>query len=58
VISHLTQTTSGSELKEMLTIFGFYGRNIFKDVIWAYIAPLSIFMNFLDYLCIIINIFL
>jgi hypothetical protein len=29
VISHVTQVTSESELKEMLAIFRFYGSNIF-----------------------------
>jgi hypothetical protein len=54
VISHVTHATSESELKETMTIFGFYGQNIFEDAIWAYIAPPSNFMNFWDYLCIII----
>jgi hypothetical protein len=52
VISHVTHATS--ELKETLTIFRFYGPNIFEDAIWAYIAPPSNFMNFWDYLCVII----
>jgi hypothetical protein len=54
VTSHVTHTTSESELKETLEIFRFYGPNIFEDAIWAYIATPSNFMNFWDYLCIII----
>jgi hypothetical protein len=54
VISHVTHATSESELKETLTIFRFYGPNMFEDAIWAYIAPPSNFMIFQDYLCIII----
>jgi hypothetical protein len=46
VTSHVTLTTSESELKETLEIFRFYGPNIFEDAIWAYIATLSNFMNF------------
>jgi hypothetical protein len=54
MISHVTHATSESEFKETLAIFGFYGPNIFEDALWAYIAPPSNFMNFRDYLCIII----
>jgi hypothetical protein len=44
-----------SELKEMLAFYGFYCPNIFfRNVIWSYIAPLSNFMSFWNYLCIII----
>jgi hypothetical protein len=48
VISHVTHVTSESELNETLKIFRFYCPNIFYDAIWAYIAPPSNFMNFLD----------
>jgi hypothetical protein len=54
VISHVTHATSECELKETLTSFRFYGPNILQDAIWAYIPHPSNFMNFLDYLCIII----
>jgi hypothetical protein len=46
MISHVTHATSKSELKETLSIFRFFGPNIFEDAIWAYIAPPSNFMNF------------
>jgi hypothetical protein len=46
VISHVTHVTSESKLKETLTIFRFYGPNIFEDAIWAYITPPSNFMIF------------
>jgi hypothetical protein len=46
VFSHVTHAISESELKEMRTIFRFYGPNIFEGAIWAYIAPTSNFINF------------
>jgi hypothetical protein len=42
VFSHVTHTTSESELKETPAIFRFYGANISEDAIWSYghISPL------------------